>query len=114
MCHYSKYITNKALLIGIITTFLGCSQKYKGKTILFEGGTNADIFKNNVNAMNIDLSQIDFAVASLSHFDHINGFDYLLKVNPDIKIYFPFDLFLGANIPFNILGTDLTITRFFR
>ena len=84
--------------------------KYQGKTILFDGGTNADIFKNNVEAMNIDLSQIDFAIASHSHFDHINGFDYLLKVNPDVKIYFPFDLFWGANIPFDISGTDSTIT----
>ena len=25
-----------------------CIIKYKGKTILFDGGTNADIFKNNV------------------------------------------------------------------
>jgi len=86
-----------------------CIIKYKGKTILFDGGTNADIFKNNVNALNIDLSQVDFAIASHSHFDHINGFDYLLKINPDVKIYFPFDLFWGANIPFDISGTDSTI-----
>ncbi len=43
--------------------------------------------------------KIDFAVASHSHFDHINGFDYLLEVNPQVKIYFPQDFFWGANIP---------------
>ncbi len=83
--------------------------KYNGKTILFDAGTNADIFKKNVEALNIDLTQIDFAVASHSHFDHINGFDYLLEINPDVKIYFPFDMFWGANIPFNLMGQDSTI-----
>lgn len=95
---------------GMIKDFgFSCIVKYKGKTILFDGGTNANIFKNNVEALNIDLSQIDFAIASHSHFDHINGFDYLLKVNPSVKIYFPFDLFWGANIPFDISGKDPTV-----
>ena len=88
-----------------------CVIKYNGKTILFDGGTNADIFKNNVEALNIDLSQVHFAIASHSHFDHINGFDYLLKVNPGVKIYFPFDLFWGANIPFDVSGMDSTIVE---
>jgi 7,8-dihydropterin-6-yl-methyl-4-(beta-D-ribofuranosyl)aminobenzene 5'-phosphate synthase len=87
-----------------------CIVKFKGITILFDGGTNADIFQNNIEALNIDLTEIDFAIASHSHFDHINGFDYLLKVNPDVKIYFPFDMFWGANIPFDISGTDSTVT----
>jgi 7,8-dihydropterin-6-yl-methyl-4-(beta-D-ribofuranosyl)aminobenzene 5'-phosphate synthase len=87
-----------------------CIVRFKGKTILFDGGTNADIFQNNVEALNIDLTKIDFAIASHSHFDHINGFDYLLKVNPNVKIYFPFDLFWGANIPFDLSGTDSTVT----
>ncbi len=96
---------------GIIKDFgFSCIIKYKGKTILFDGGTNANIFKGNVEALNIDLSQVDFAIASHSHFDHINGFDYLLKVNPNVKIYFPFDLFWGANSPFDISGKDSTVT----
>jgi 7,8-dihydropterin-6-yl-methyl-4-(beta-D-ribofuranosyl)aminobenzene 5'-phosphate synthase len=95
---------------GMIKDFgFSCIVKYKGKTILFDGGTNAEIFKNNVETLKINLSNIDFAIASHSHFDHINGFDYLLKVNPDVKIYFPFDLFWGANIPFDLSGSDSTI-----
>ena len=70
-----------------------CIVKFQGKIILFDGGTNANIFQQNVEALKIDLSKIDFVVASHAHFDHINGFDYLLKVNPNVKIYFPFDLF---------------------
>ncbi|MFL1013155.1 MBL fold metallo-hydrolase [Flavisericum labens] len=95
---------------GLIKDFgFSCIVNYKGKIILFDSGTNADIFKNNVESLNIDLRQVDFAIASHSHFDHINGFDYLLKVNPDVKIYFPFDIFWGANIPFDISGTDSSI-----
>jgi 7,8-dihydropterin-6-yl-methyl-4-(beta-D-ribofuranosyl)aminobenzene 5'-phosphate synthase len=80
--------------------------KYNGKIILFDSGSNANIFKQNVNTLGIDLRQVDIAVASHSHFDHISGFDYLLEVNPDVKIYFPFDIYWGANFPFNISGVD--------
>ncbi|MGW9686474.1 MBL fold metallo-hydrolase [Flagellimonas sp. 2504JD1-5] len=85
-----------------------CIINYNGKTILFDAGSNADIFKKNTEALGIDLKQIDIAIASHPHFDHINGFDHLLQVNPDVKIYFPFDLFWGANSTFNLSGQDST------
>ena len=94
---------------GLIKDFgFSCILKYKGKTILFDGGTNAEIFKQNTERLKIDLSKIDIVIASHAHFDHINGFDYVLKINPDVELYFPFDLFWGANIPFDISGTDAT------
>jgi 7,8-dihydropterin-6-yl-methyl-4-(beta-D-ribofuranosyl)aminobenzene 5'-phosphate synthase len=80
--------------------------RYRGKTILFDAGTNADILKQNVEALGVDLREVDFAVASHSHFDHISGFDYLLEVNPKVKIYFPADPFWGAPLPFDATGTD--------
>jgi 7,8-dihydropterin-6-yl-methyl-4-(beta-D-ribofuranosyl)aminobenzene 5'-phosphate synthase len=80
--------------------------KYKDKTILFDSGSNADIFKQNVNALGIDLKHVDMAIASHSHFDHISGFDYLLEVNPDVEIYFPFDIYWGANFAFNLGGVN--------
>jgi 7,8-dihydropterin-6-yl-methyl-4-(beta-D-ribofuranosyl)aminobenzene 5'-phosphate synthase len=95
---------------GVVHDFgFSCMIRYQGKNILFDSGTNASIFKNNVEALGIDLTQIDFAVASHAHFDHINGFDYLLQVNPDVKIYFPFDMFWGANIPFDLSGNEPAI-----
>lgn len=96
---------------GLIKDFgFSCIVRHNGKTILFDGGTNANIFKNNIEALKINLEEVDFAVASHAHFDHINGFDYLLKVNPNVKIYFPFDVFWGANFPFDLSGSDSTIT----
>jgi 7,8-dihydropterin-6-yl-methyl-4-(beta-D-ribofuranosyl)aminobenzene 5'-phosphate synthase len=85
--------------------------KYKGKTILFDSGSNADIFQQNVTSLGIDLKQVDMAIASHSHFDHISGFDFLLEVNPDVEIYFPFDIYWGANFPFDITGTDSEIAN---
>ena len=83
--------------------------KYNGKLILFDAGTNADILKNNVNALGIDLKEVDFAIGSHAHGDHLNGFDYLLKVNPNVKIYLPFDFYVGAHIGFNIEGKERNI-----
>jgi 7,8-dihydropterin-6-yl-methyl-4-(beta-D-ribofuranosyl)aminobenzene 5'-phosphate synthase len=78
--------------------------RFRGTTILFDGGTNADILKRNAEALGVDLRTVDFAVASHSHFDHISGFDYLLEVNPKVKIYFPNDPFWGAPLPFDATG----------
>jgi len=81
--------------------------EYRGKRILFDSGTNADILKHNVAALGIDLATIDFAVASHSHPDHTSGFDYLVEVNPGVRIYFPQDFFGGgAPVPFSLKGTD--------
>lgn len=83
--------------------------KYNGKLILFDAGTNADILRKNVDALGIDLRTVDFAVGSHAHGDHLNGFDYLLQVNPNVKIYLPFDFYVGANINFNIEGKEKAI-----
>jgi 7,8-dihydropterin-6-yl-methyl-4-(beta-D-ribofuranosyl)aminobenzene 5'-phosphate synthase len=81
--------------------------EYNGKTILFDSGTDAEIFRQNVEAFGVDLSKVDFAVGSHSHADHISGFDYLLEVNPEVKIYLPKDFFgLSAPISFRIAGTE--------
>ena len=80
--------------------------RYNGKTILFDGGTNAEVLKKNTAALGIDLRDVDFAVASHAHFDHINGFDYLLEVNPQVPIYFPADPFWGSDLPFNVSGPE--------
>jgi 7,8-dihydropterin-6-yl-methyl-4-(beta-D-ribofuranosyl)aminobenzene 5'-phosphate synthase len=77
--------------------------EYKGKRILFDAGNNADVFKKNVQKLGVDLKKIDFAVLSHPHADHLSGFDYLVQVNPNVKIYVPEDVHvLGAprNFPF--------------
>jgi len=75
--------------------------EYGGKRILFDTGNNAEIFAHNVQAKDIDLTTLDFAVVSHRHGDHTSGLNYLLTVNPDVQIYVPkenFGLF-GAALP---------------
>ena len=83
-----------------------CLTKYKGKTILFDAGSNAAIFEHNVKRLGVDLTKVDIAVVSHGHFDHLNGIDYLLKINPGVKIYFPYDIFWGAPVPFDATGQE--------
>jgi 7,8-dihydropterin-6-yl-methyl-4-(beta-D-ribofuranosyl)aminobenzene 5'-phosphate synthase len=75
--------------------------EYGGKRILFDTGNNAEIFAHNVEAAGIDLKQLDFAVVSHRHGDHTSGLNYLLKVNPAVKIYAPQENFgvFGAALP---------------
>jgi 7,8-dihydropterin-6-yl-methyl-4-(beta-D-ribofuranosyl)aminobenzene 5'-phosphate synthase len=37
----------------------------------------------------VDLTKLDFVVLSHRHSDHISGLNYLLRVNPAVKIYTP-------------------------
>jgi 7,8-dihydropterin-6-yl-methyl-4-(beta-D-ribofuranosyl)aminobenzene 5'-phosphate synthase len=71
--------------------------QYNGKTILFDAGTHPDILEHNAKMLGADLTAVDIAVLSHNHIDHIDGFDYLLKVNPDFKLFLPHDVSLGAD-----------------
>ena len=86
-----------------------CITKYAGKTILFDAGSNVEIFKKNVIKLGVDLKTVDIVIVSHGHFDHLNGIDYLLEVNPDVKIYFPYDIFWGAPVPFDATGQEPAI-----
>lgn len=86
--------------------------EYKGKTILFDAGTNSEIFEQNLKKLNIDLRSVDIAILSHAHPDHIGGFDYLLSVNPNVKIYLPHDIFaLGAPGIFPFKDADPAIAE---
>ena len=63
--------------------------EYGGKRILFDTGNNPEILARNAAAKHVDLSKLDFAVLSHRHGDHIGGLSYVLKINPNVKIYAP-------------------------
>jgi 7,8-dihydropterin-6-yl-methyl-4-(beta-D-ribofuranosyl)aminobenzene 5'-phosphate synthase len=76
--------------------------EYGGKRVLFDTGNNADIFAENVKGLGVDLRSLDFVVVSHRHSDHASGLNYLLQVNPDVKIYVPnerFEIFGGSISP---------------
>jgi 7,8-dihydropterin-6-yl-methyl-4-(beta-D-ribofuranosyl)aminobenzene 5'-phosphate synthase len=72
-----------------------------GKRILFDTGNNPDILAANAKSLHVDLSRLDFVVMSHRHGDHMGGMEYLLKVNPQIKIYAPKENFgvYGFSLP---------------
>lgn len=63
--------------------------EYGGKRILFDTGNNAQIFEHNVKALGVDLRNLDFVVISHRHADHTSGINYLLTINPRVKVYVP-------------------------
>ena len=86
-----------------------CITRYHGQVILFDSGSSADIFQENVNKLGINLKEVDIVVISHSHFDHLNGIDYLLRINPDVRIYFPHDVFWGPPVPFDATGQEPSV-----
>ena len=63
--------------------------EYGGKRILFDTGNNGKIFEHNVKQLGIDLTKLDAAVISHRHGDHTSGLNYLIEINPGLKIYAP-------------------------
>jgi 7,8-dihydropterin-6-yl-methyl-4-(beta-D-ribofuranosyl)aminobenzene 5'-phosphate synthase len=85
--------------------------EYGGKRILFDTGNNAEIFAHNVQAKDIDLTTLDFAVVSHRHGDHTSGLNYLMTVNPGVQVYVPkenFGLF-GAALPSTFYKRDQSL-----
>ena len=63
--------------------------EYGGKRILFDTGGRLNDFAHNVEALGVDLRQLDFVVLSHRHGDHTSGLHHVLKANPRVKIYAP-------------------------
>jgi 7,8-dihydropterin-6-yl-methyl-4-(beta-D-ribofuranosyl)aminobenzene 5'-phosphate synthase len=82
--------------------------EYGGKRILFDTGDNPDVLAKNAEINAVDLSRLDFVVLSHRHGDHMGGMDYLLRVNPDVKIYAPKENFgvYGSSLPSSFYRRD--------
>ena len=82
-----------------------------GKRILFDTGNDADTFAANVKAKGVDLKTLDFVVLSHRHSDHMAGLNYVLSVNPTVKIYAPKEGFgiYGSSLPSSFYRKDQTL-----
>ena len=82
-----------------------------GKRILFDTGNDAEIFAANVKAKGVDLKTLDFVVLSHRHSDHMAGLNYVLSVNPTVKIYAPKEGFgiYGSSLPSSFYRRDETL-----
>ena len=87
--------------------------EYGGKRILFDTGDNPDVLANNAKVAGADLSKLDFVVLSHRHGDHMGGMDYLLSVNPQVKIYAPKENFgvYGFSLPSSFYRKDESLPK---
>ena len=76
--------------------------RYRGHTILFDSGDDATALAHNAQVLGVDLREVDIAVLSHDHSDHSSGFDYLLSVNPGVKLYLPAEGNLGGHWQFEV------------
>lgn len=85
--------------------------EYGGHRILFDAGNDGAVFERNVRALKVDLRRLDFAVISHRHGDHTGGLAYLLRVNPNVKIYVPAERFgvFGGPVPATIIRPDTAL-----
>lgn len=85
--------------------------EYGDKRILFDTGNNPDVLAQNASAKGFVLSTLDFVVMSHRHGDHMGGLAYLLRVNPQVKIYAPKESFgvSGADLPSAFYRKDATL-----
>jgi 7,8-dihydropterin-6-yl-methyl-4-(beta-D-ribofuranosyl)aminobenzene 5'-phosphate synthase len=90
--------------------------EYGGRTVLFDAGNDAQIFARNVQAAGMDPGRLDFAVFSHRHLDHTAGLNYLLQVNPGVKIYAPKESFgvFGSALPSSFYRKDETLPESMR
>jgi 7,8-dihydropterin-6-yl-methyl-4-(beta-D-ribofuranosyl)aminobenzene 5'-phosphate synthase len=60
-------------------------------TVLFDTGREAEVLRQNAEALGIELSGIDAVVLSHTHGDHTGGLATVLSENPGIPVYVPRD-----------------------
>lgn len=85
--------------------------EFDGRRILFDTGNDAGAFEQNVRALDVDLSRLDFVVLSHRHGDHVGGLAYLLQRNPRVRIYAPAERFgiFGGAVATTLLRPDASL-----
>lgn len=59
------------------------------KTILFDAGTKPEVFRRNVEALDIDLGEVDLVVISHEHGDHTGALVQVLDQDRGLTVYHP-------------------------
>jgi 7,8-dihydropterin-6-yl-methyl-4-(beta-D-ribofuranosyl)aminobenzene 5'-phosphate synthase len=66
-----------------------CLVEVGGTNLLFDTGDNGEILLRNMSKLNIDPKDVDLVFLSHFHHDHTGGLSDFLKINPNIKVYYP-------------------------
>jgi len=70
----------------------GFSAYFEEYKLLFDTGSNGRVLLKNMNALGVDVKEIEYLFISHSHWDHIGGIDSILELNPDITLFLPASL----------------------
>ncbi|MBN2336827.1 MBL fold metallo-hydrolase [Candidatus Bathyarchaeota archaeon] len=68
----------------------------EGYTILFDTGGDPEVLSHNIDALDVDVQEIDCIVISHEHWDHVGGLDLVLGMNSNVTVYLP------ESIPYRI------------
>jgi 7,8-dihydropterin-6-yl-methyl-4-(beta-D-ribofuranosyl)aminobenzene 5'-phosphate synthase len=66
-----------------------CLVEYQGNKLLFDAGRKADLYRENINLLDIDPQKIPSLFISHEHGDHTAGIPWITEVNPSVKCYLP-------------------------
>jgi 7,8-dihydropterin-6-yl-methyl-4-(beta-D-ribofuranosyl)aminobenzene 5'-phosphate synthase len=66
-----------------------CIIKGTEKTILFDTGTQGDIFLYNVGKLDVNLKDVEIVAISHNHGDHTGGLSTFLGMNSEVTVYLP-------------------------
>ena len=67
--------------------------------ILFDTGGEPEVLRHNIEALDVDISEIDCIVISHEHWDHVGGIEVILREKQDIPVYLPEDF------PYHIMSS---------
>ncbi|MDZ7623703.1 MAG: MBL fold metallo-hydrolase [Ignavibacteriaceae bacterium] len=81
---------NNPFLKGLQTDWgFACLVEVGYTKLLFDTGDNGNILLSNMSKLNIDPKDIDLVFLSHFHHDHTGGLSDFLKINPNVKVYYP-------------------------
>ena len=66
-----------------------CLVEYQGNQLLFDAGRDAELYKKNLDLLEIHPEKIPTLFISHEHGDHTAGVPWITQVNPSIKCYLP-------------------------
>ncbi|MDD5642223.1 MAG: MBL fold metallo-hydrolase [Syntrophales bacterium] len=66
-----------------------CLVEANGRRLLFDTGGDGTILLKNMETLNLDPRSIPEIFISHDHWDHLGGLAELLRLNPEVRVYFP-------------------------
>ena len=104
-----SFMTITRMMLSLETDWgFACLVEYQDHQLLFDAGREADLYRKNVNLLEIKPEEIPSLFISHEHGDHTAGIPWITEINPSVKCYLPatYEAELKANdkLPQNSKG----------